>query len=283
MTIYSVFIFVLGLIIGSFLNCLIYRLETSEPGWFKKMLLGRSFCPDCRHPLAWYDLIPVLSFVFLRGKCRYCRKKISIQYPIVEFITGVLFVFILGHWNLNIGVGHWDLLNLAYLLFIACCLIVIFVFDLKHYLIPDEVIYSGVVAILAYKLFEILKFSNWKFIGDWSLAIGYFKPLFNSLTAAFIAALFFFFIYIITKGKGMGFGDVKFAFLMGLFLGFPSILVALFFAFLSGAVSGLFLMVFRGKTLKSELPFGPFLVSGVFFALFFGQRIVDYYLDFLFR
>jgi len=114
------------------------------------------------------------------------------------------------------------------------------------------------------------------------LVIGNLKTLFNPLVSAFVAGLLFLAIYLITRGRGMGFGDVKLAFLMGLFLGFPKIVVAVFFAFLAGALIGLALILLRKKTLKSQLPFAPFLVLGTFFALFFGQQIINYYLNLVF-
>lgn len=195
MVVIRLFIFAAGLIIGSFLNCLIYRLEISEQGWLKKMIFGRSFCPNCRHTLAWYDLIPVLSFVFLKGRCRYCKKRISIQYPLVELVTGILFVFVFWHWSLGIGVGHWDLLNFVYLLFIVACLIVIFIFDLKHYLIPDEIVYPAIVIILLYRVLGVLGFGNLSFIRNWSLEIRNFGTLLNPLISAIIAGAFFFYLY----------------------------------------------------------------------------------------
>lgn len=247
------FVFLLGLCIGSFLNCVIYRLEE------EKTLAGRSFCPHCKHILAWKDLAPVFSFLFLAGKCRYCRKKISVQYPLVEFATGLLFVFIL--WKLGAGqalaIGFWDLLNFGFLLYIASALIAIFVYDLKHYLIPDKVLFPAIVISAIYKLA----------MAEWGVIL-----------AILVGAGFFFAIWFISGGKWMGFGDVKLAILMGLLLGWPNILCALFLAFAFGAIIGLILMVFQKKGLKSELPFGPFLVLGTFIALFWGQPIINWYL-----
>ncbi len=253
-----ILLFIFGLIIGSFLNCLIYRLAL--PNFSLKGLGGRSYCPDCKHVLAWQDLIPVLSFVFLRGRCRYCQKQISIQYPLVELATALIFVscFML------------QASNLVYLLFISSCLIAIFVFDLKHYIIPDEIVYPAIlVSCIWYLVSSIIFDSYTKY------------EILNTIYSAFSAALFFLSIYLVTKGRGLGFGDVKLAFLMGLVLGFPKILAALFFAFLVGAILGAVLILAKKKELKSELPFAPFLISGVFFALFFGQTAIDSYLGFL--
>jgi len=239
-------IFIFGLVVGSFLNCVIYRLALPR---------GRSFCPHCKHILSWQDLIPVLSFLILRGKCRYCQKKISFQYPLVEIATGLLFVLIFWHldFGFDLAFGFWIL--------ISCFLIIIFVYDLKHFIIPDKIIYPAIAVVFIYNVLQ----------GP--------ALLMGSGLAAILAAGFFLSIVLVSRGCWMGLGDVKLAFLMGLFLGFPNILIALFFAFLIGAIIGVGLILAKRKTLKSEVPFGPFLVTGTFVALFLGERIAQWYLD----
>jgi len=258
---FNLFVFLFGLIVGSFLNSVIYRLQTGESFLFK-----RSYCPHCQHTLNWQDLIPVLSFLILRGKCRYCQKPISLQYPLVELATGFLFVsFFIFHFSF-----------LIYL--ITCFLIIIFVYDLKHYIIPDKVIYPAIAIAVLSRLFEILNFSHWNLIRNWKLEIGNLQPLINPLSSAFLASLFFLVIVLISRGKWMGVGDIKLAFLMGLILGWPDVLVALFLAFFIGAIIGIGLILTGKKTLKSEIPFGPFLVTATFLAIFFGQQIITWYL-----
>jgi prepilin signal peptidase PulO-like enzyme (type II secretory pathway) len=132
------FSFVFGLCIGSFLNCLIYRLET------EKTLKGRSFCPHCKHTLSWKDLIPVFSFAILGGKCRYCKNKISWQYPAVELATALVFLAIFAHTA--------SPTNLLFLFYIAASLVAIFVYDLKHYLIPDKILIPAAIIALAYRI-----------------------------------------------------------------------------------------------------------------------------------
>jgi len=250
-------VFLFGLILGSFLNCLIYRLETTE-----SFLKGRSFCPHCKHTLAWQDLIPILSFLFLRGKCRYCSQKISWQYPLVEFFTGVLFVLVF--WQ-----TIYDLRFMIYELVIVCFLIIIFVYDLKHYLIPDKVIYPA-----------ILISGIWYFVSSIFLNLYTKYEILNTIYSAFGAALFFLLIVLISREKWMGIGDIKLAFLMGLILSWPKILVALFLAFFIGAVIGIGLIAAGKKTLKSEVPFGPFLITGTFIALFWGEKLFNWYQNF---
>jgi len=250
----GIFVFVLGLLIGSFLNCLIYRLELRElKGEKRSPFKGRSFCPRCGHVLSWLDLVPILSFLLLRGKCRYCSKSISKQYPLVELLTALVFLLIFSHYGL--------LLTIYYLL-ISCLLIIIFVFDLKHFIIPDVIIFPAIIIALIFRVF--FTESDYSFIG-----------------AGLGASLFFLLIFLISKGKWLGFGDVKLALFMGLFLGYPQILVGLFLSFFIGAIIGIILILFKKKGLKSEIPFGPFLILGTYIGLFWGREIFNWYFDLL--
>ena len=251
----SFVIFILGLVIGSFLNAVIFRLEKGESA-----LKGRSYCPHCKHSLSWQDLIPVLSFVFLKGHCRYCAKKISLQYPLVELATAVIFAFI----GLNF-----------YLLVIASLLIILFVYDLRYYILPVKILFPAIIIVILFRIFEFVKFENWQ------LNIENVELLMHPLFAGILAAFFFFAIFWISRGRAMGFGDVKLALFMGFFLSWPNILVALFVAFTAGAIIGIALIALQKKGLKSEIPFGPFLIAGTFIALFLGDYVVGWYTTFL--
>jgi leader peptidase (prepilin peptidase) / N-methyltransferase len=248
-----ILIFILGLCVGSFLNVLVDRLPKEE-----SIVKGRSHCEKCKKELAWFDLIPLVSFLSLQGKCRYCRTPLSLYYPVVEFATGVLFVTTL---SLSGGFRIYDLrfmISLGYYLFITSSLIVVFFTDLKYGIIPDKVI---VPAILISFLYLILN-TNYLILPHLLSALG--------------ACLFFLILFLITKGKGMGFGDVKFAFLMGLVLGFPNIIVSLYIAFLTGAIVGCILIIWRKRKLKgASIPFGPFLVLGTFIAISWGELILQ--------
>jgi leader peptidase (prepilin peptidase) / N-methyltransferase len=264
-------IFLLGLAVGSFLNVLIDRLPRDESPF-----RGRSYCESCKKPLLWYDLIPVVSILFLKGKCRYCRSPISWYYPIVELTTGIMFVavtiFVLNNFqfsifnfqsNLNFQLSQTS--TIAYYLFIISSLIVVFFVDLKYGIIPDKVVYPSILAAIVYL-----------FINHQSLII-------NHLLAAFGAFLFFLALYLLTKGKGMGFGDVKLVFLLGLVLGFPKIIVAFYIAFLTGAIIGIILILWGKKKLGgTTIPFGPFLVAGAFIALFVDLHYWSFLLPWLF-
>ena len=282
----SLAVFIFGLSVGSFLNAFIYRLEvydgfkTSLQGrkdLLYKLLKGRSQCPSCAHVLAWHDLVPLLSFILLQGKCRYCTAKISFQYPLVELVTGILFTviiwFVLPKLGLVINtlteLSFFEALNLFYLWAIASLLIVIFVYDLKHFIIPDKILYPAIGFVLLWQVF--LNFQ----IGENLAGLSFLQMLVAGLgTAGFFLA-----IYLFSKGKAMGFGDVKLALFMGLFLSWPNILVAMSVAFGTGAIVGLVLIFLKRKTMRSEVPFGPFLILGTFTAFFWGVKLVDWYLS----
>lgn len=253
----TVFIFLFGLIVGSFLNYVIYRLSLENYSFYKDVfnVNNRSYCPHCKHILSWKDLFPVVSFVFLRGKCRYCHKKISWQYPLVELSTAFLFLFIYS--------SQFSLGDMIFLFYVVSVLIVIFVFDLQHYIIPDKVLFPAIAISFVYRLFPFTV-----------------TGISNYVLAVLLASGFFLSIFLISRGTWMGFGDVKLAILLGLILGFPNILVALFLAFFLGAIVGIVIMTMGKKGLKSEVPFAPFLITGTWLALFWGQGIINWYLSF---
>lgn len=247
---YIILIFVFGLCVGSFLNVVIYRLHKGQ-----SLVKPHSYCPHCRHRLFWSDLMPILSFVFLRGRCRYCHKKISWQYPLVEGVTGLLFLlFFLFDGPTVILIFHF---------MIGAILLLIFVYDLKYLLIPDQFILVGsVCAILSSILLQ--------------------SPAFpQALLGSVMGGGFFAFIVLISRGRWMGGGDVKLGFLMGLLLGWSSLLLALFLAFVGGALIGLLLILTRKKTFKSAVPFGTFLTVATLVALFFGDNLLAAYLSML--
>lgn len=235
--------FVFGLVFGSFLNVVVYRLKTRQSIYF-----GGSFCPECKTQLKWYDLIPLLSFIYLRGRCRYCQKNISWQYPIVEFLSGLIWVFI----PLDKG-GLWGVFNFSYYIFILSIFLVIAVYDFKWRIIPDKIVYPAIAVALVYN-FNI-----------------------SSLITAVVAFLFFFLIYFFSKGKAMGLGDAKLAFLIGLFLSFPLAIVAFILAFIIGAIFGIMLIGLGKKSLKSQIAFGPFLVLGATISFFLSDFIINFF------
>jgi len=250
-------LFVIGLVVGSFVNVLIDRL-----GVDKSIVFPASHCDRCKKRLLWYDLIPVVSFILLGGRCRFCRSPISWQYPLVELITGILFIFVffeLGIGNQELGIINF--VSLLYQFFLVSSLIVVFFADLKYGIIPDKITYPAIAVSVVY-----LVFSNSSTSGESLRAT---PEVFNALFAAAGAFLFFLAIFLLTRGRGMGFGDVKLSFLLGLVFGFPKIVAVLYIAFLTGAGFSIILMLLLKKKPKDAIAFGPFLVLGALTVLFF--------------
>ncbi|MCJ7804855.1 prepilin peptidase [Patescibacteria group bacterium] len=244
----SFLIFIFGLLLGSFLNCLVYRLNEAK-NW-SQFFFGRSYCPKCKKKLAWFDNIPLLSFLFLKGKCRWCHSPISWRYPLVELATGILSVMVY-YFSAN------SVANLIFNLIMIYALIGIFLSDLLYRTIPDQIVYPAIVIALLWLIVN----NQWQ-----------------SVLSGLGAALFFLLLVLLTRWQGMGLGDVKLAGLMGLILGFPKIIVALYLAFLTGALVGVILVLTKRKRLKSEISFGPFLAISTFMALFWGEKIWHFFL-----
>jgi leader peptidase (prepilin peptidase)/N-methyltransferase len=240
-----VIFFLLGLAVGSFLNVCIDRLPAG-----RSVLRRSSHCERCEHPLGPLDLVPVASYLALRGRCRYCSAPISLRLPLVELLTGLLFGF-LAWWY---GPGA----QLAFGLLYVSLMVAIFFIDLEHQLILDVVVYVGVLATLAGSFF-------WPQVGVWSALLG---GLAGALTLAAP--------YVASRG-GMGFGDVKLAGFMGLMLGFPLVFVSLLLGVVAGGLVAIFLLAFRLKGRKDAVPFGPFLAAAAVATLVWGRQLWAWY------
>ena len=240
----------LGLVTGSFLNVCIDRL----PGG-KSLVYPPSHCDACQRRLGILDLIPVASYLWLRGKCRYCGARIPVRIPLVEFATGAAFAFLLWHFGLS-----W---RFALVSVYACLLLVLAVIDLEKGLILNVIVYPAAVTALAIGFF-LPEFAIYK--GILGGAIGF--------TALMLVALIF-------RG-GMGWGDVKMAGLIGLMTGYPFVFAALFMGIIAGGIAAIALMLMGKKSRKDAIPFGPFLALGSFLALIWGHQLIDWYLG-LFR
>lgn len=237
-------VFILGCSIGSFLNVLIDRLPVGQD-----IVRGRSHCDHCKRTLSWYELIPIGSWVIQFGKSRCCGKPLSIQYPFVELVTGFVFVLL------------YVLFFTTPLLFIAyCCIsvavIVLFGTDLKFELLPTPILILWGVGVTL------------RFI---ALHLSATELLYSYGIPSFGAGLFFFFLWLFSKGRAMGDGDMWLAVLIGLVTGYPGIIIALYVAFLTGAAVGVILILGKFKTLKSHIPFGPFLLFSMVIERFFGN------------
>jgi prepilin signal peptidase PulO-like enzyme (type II secretory pathway) len=255
--------FILGLIIGSFLNVVVYRLNLAES------ILGRSYCPHCKGKIRWYDNIPLLSFIVLKFQCRNCKKKISWQYPLVEFFTGIAFAAVGANYFNAADAAAW--MMTLYYLGIISFLIAIFIYDFLYLEIPGLVLWPAVTWTIAFNLFFDLNRASF---GNDALS----SSLFSGVLAGFVAFAFFFLLSALSKEKWMGMGDAYLAILLGLILGWPAILLGLFLAFAIGASVGITLVILGRKKIKSQLPFAPFLVFGTILALFFYDSIISWYL-----
>ncbi len=260
------FIFILGLCIGSFVNVVVMRTLIGE-----EFVHGRSRCDACRRELQWFEMIPLISYLVLRGRCRTCHKEIDMMHPVVELLTGTLFV-----WWLLIGFAFFQLtsqpllvLQSAFWLVVGLLLLIIVVFDLRAYVIPDLAVLALSFLVIFYRL-VLITFAAHQ-ATDFALALmgG------GMLLAAFL------FLWLITKKQGFGFGDVKLIFPLALLMGWPRAFVGVFLAFLIGAVVGVGL-IFTGRArFGKPIPFGPFLVLGTILALLWGDSLLRWYLGLL--
>lgn len=253
-----ILIFFLGAAIGSFLNVMISRSLEGE-AWVK----GRSRCDHCGKVLAWYDMIPLLSYLAYRGRSRCCRKSLSMQHPIVEALTGTLFV-----WWLAVGTLFFNLvaeplstLQPLFWLLIGLLLTGILVTDLFYGMIPTLFVGAGLVLVILYRVAL-----GWAGVYNW-------QDLAMAVLAALLSAGFFGLLRILTRGKGMGEGDVILALLLGLLLGWPRMVVGILASFVLGAAVAVVLVALGQKKMGSTVPFGPFMVAGIIVALIYGDQI----------
>jgi leader peptidase (prepilin peptidase)/N-methyltransferase len=239
------FVFVIGSMVGSFLNVCIYRIPRNE-----SIVFPASHCPKCGGQIGARDNIPVLSFLLLRGKCRCCRAAIPLRYPLIEITTALLILLLFAKYQMT--------LSFVAVAFFVCVLIVVSAIDLEHMLIPNKVILPGIAVGIPLAVFsgcQSLMESMLGFVIGGGLLLG----------IAIIAPLFF-------KEEALGGGDIKLAAFMGIFLG-RYVVVALFISFLLGGLGGIIVMLRNNKGLKDPLTFGPFLSSGALFAVFYGMNL----------
>ncbi len=254
-----VFSVILGFIVGSFLNVVIYRLNT------KKTLGGRSMCLSCSTTLRWYDLIPVISYVSLWGRCRSCKSKISFQYPLVEFGTGALFglLFLKLSFLLSLD-AYMFVVNYVYYASLAALLVIITVYDIRHKIIPDRLSF----------IFGLLAFLGVFFID--SGLVFFHWPVLADLISGFALSLPLAFLWVVSRGRWMGLGDAKLAVGLGFMLGLAKLIPATLISFWSGAIYGILLMLLGKASPRSEIPFAPFLILGTLVAFFFDLSMLSF-------
>jgi leader peptidase (prepilin peptidase)/N-methyltransferase len=251
---FSIISFVFGSVIGSFLNVCIYRIPAGE-----SIVHPPSRCPACGSGIRWYQNVPVLSYLLLGGKCASCRTRISPRYPLVEALTGILFVLVFYHFGLQGA-------TLVYWLFAAALVTITFI-DLDHQIIPDVISLPGIV--VGFLCSFAVPWISWNdsllgiLAGGGSLylvAVGY---------------------ELLTKKEGMGGGDIKLLAMIGAFLGWKAILPIVFFSSLMGTLVGVPVMLIKKADSKLAIPFGPFLAAAALFYLFLGPALISWYLGLL--
>lgn len=282
---------VFGLIFGSFLNVATLRYDPQRGFSNMRLLGGRSHCPHCRAQLAWYELVPVFSYLFLGGRCRHCKRRISMQYPIVELLTAIIFVAVpmriaalsqpffsgavIPFSGLHVVVSA--LWTVIFVLFLALAVI-----DLRHMIIPDFITIA--LAVLGAALVGVLRLVGGfgllrgSFMGYYAMIFGFRDAIFiNHLFAAIIGLVFFGLIIGLSRGRAMGWGDFKLAGALGIIFGWPDVVLVLMLSFIIGAVVSIGLMARGNKTMGDAVPFGPFLVIGATAVFFFGSRLMALY------
>ncbi|HOX41882.1 MAG TPA: prepilin peptidase, partial [bacterium] len=238
----------IGLMVGSFLNVVIYRLDD-----LKTIISDRSHCLSCGKKIAWYDLIPIVSFILLRTRCRQCGAKISWQYPAVELGTGFMFSLLYLFRGFDLG--------LIFYLIIFSLLLVVFVYDLKTETVPEIFVWATLVLSL---------------LGGWYFAdLG----LGSALLGALIGGGFLALLVVLSKEQWMGAGDIKIGLIMGLLTGYPGVLLSLFAAFFLGSIVGIIMIALKKRTLKQSLPFAPFLIAATLFGVLYGNYLIAIYLS----
>lgn len=252
--------FVFGLILGSFLNVVVYRLNLSET------IMGRSHCPSCKKKIRWHDNIPVVSFLALGAKCRDCGEKISWKYPMLELLTGVVFALV-GHYFFTLAdPASWFIT--AYYLVLFFLLLVIFAYDLSYMEIPMVIFWIAVFwSIGCLLVLDAQSFNALSGVLD--------VKIYSGLLAGTVFFLIFFLLSAGSREKWMGMGDAYLAFLLGFVVGIKSLLWLIILSSLSGSLFGVALVLLKKKTLKSRLPFAPFMVAAAIAVILLNQALPE--------
>lgn len=284
-------LFIFGLIFGSFLNVVTIRYNPDKGFSNVWSLGGRSHCPACRAQLAWYELVPVLSYLFLRGRCRHCGHRISVQYPIVELLTAIICVAVPYRIFMLFQPGHaggvfvtpavFDILAALWTA-VFVLLLVLAVIDFRHMIIPDAV--NVALALLGVVIAGITQWVQGFGLFQGSFLLHY-AALFglrdsiwtNHLIAAIVGLVFFGGIIAVSRGRAMGWGDFKLAGALGILFGWPDIALVIALSFVIGSIVSVGLMIRGRKHMKDAVPFGPFLVLGSATVFFFGHQLMFWY------
>ena len=266
---FGILYFIFGLILGSFLNVVILRYNTG------KSISGRSSCATCRHKLKWFELIPIFSFLFLKGRCRKCDARISLQYPLVELFTGIIFYLI---W-----LNNFNFLQNILAIGLSLTLIFITVYDIRHKIIPNITIIFLLLIVILWKMIDFLKYTDTRNIFFLDIFLG------SIIVSLPIALLWYF-----SKGKAIGLGDAKLMFVLGAFLGFFNTIILITYASIFGSIYGLVLFIkqkicthhylgemVNNSIMKTAVPFGPFLILA--FILIWLMGASNWYIEVIYK
>lgn len=282
----ALLLFVFGLVIGSFLNVVSFRYSEEKNLFSFGHLRGRSKCQHCYRQLSWYELIPVFSFLIQKGKCRICFKRLSWQYLLVELASGLIFLLPLYFFN-AVPVIPWPFALILSIIWIPVFLVFLLVWsiDFRLYLIPDELnlilVALGLVLINYTNLYGQFGDFSGSFLGSYAALFGLRGNIWvNHFAAALIGGVLVGLIIFLTKGKGMGAGDLKMMLALGLLFGWPDSLMIFLLASVIGAAVSLVLVLMKKKDLQGSVPFGPFLVIGSVLVFFCGEAILRSYFNF---
>lgn len=244
--------FILGIIIGSFLNVCIYRIPRGE-----SVVFPASHCTSCGVPLKWYNLIPLLSYIFQRGKCSYCGEKISLQYPIIELLDGFVYLYMYSHFGFNIDFIFYSI--------VFSILIVISIIDFMYQIIPDSLNIIILIIAIIYKIFKYRLY-------------GVSPNIVNSILGILLSSGLFLLIAVISKG-GMGGGDIKLIGVLGFVLGLRMVCLNILLSFILAGIISIVLLAFKIVGIKDPIPFGPFICFSFMITAIWGDKIINWYLS----
>lgn len=267
-------LFVFGLAVGSFINVVALRYRGDHFVFSHRVIGGRSACPHCKKILHWYELIPVVSWVIQGARCRSCRARIGFQYPLVEILSGCIFAFV------PMVFMYEPVLSALWIAAFELILLISYI-DVRLQIIPDELtlLLTAVGIFYGIVLVGYLGMANVSFIASYAVPFGFQQNFWiNRLVGIAVGAGFFALLILITRGKGMGWGDMKLGAPLGLLFGWPDIVLLYASAFISGAIAGVLFLALRKKNMKSALPFVPFLALGAALIFFFGHSAAGWYI-----
>ena len=258
----TIAVLVLGLIFGSFAGALVARQGVGKR--------QRSYCDSCGKILAWYDNVPVLSFIYLRGRCRFCRQAIPRWYPMIEVVMAAVFLLTARQTGFLTGLPSWTVIaETIFWLSLAFILVTILFWDWRYYIIPDGLVVAGLILIGWRLLYQA--YFYWHNLNSFTILTTNFPSIRESLLGALLISGFFYFLFTWSQGRWIGGGDVKLGFLLGWAVGWRDGLLLLALAYILGAGVAVYLLLSKRAGWKSRMPFGPFLVIAYFLVLWWGN------------